>query len=74
MMTRKDYVAVSNILAAYKDEMSEEAHLAMAEEFSDYMENDNERFLRGKFLDACNASKVAQAFPPRAASTHVALA
>lgn len=73
MMTRKDYVAVSDILAAYKEEMSEEMHAAMAEEFADYMENDNDRFLRGKFLDACNVSKVVQAFPPRSASSHVSL-
>lgn len=52
MMTRKDYVAVAKILKQYKDEMSEEAHANMANDFADYMEADNPRFLDMKFLQA----------------------
>lgn len=74
MMTRKDYIAVSDIIADYKDEMSEQAHYDMAQDFADYMEEDNDRFLRNKFLDACNVSNViVPPYAPVPASRHISL-
>jgi len=57
MMTRKDYIATSNTLNRfYKDSVStqqEESFDAMVHDFADIFEADNDRFMRGRFVDAC---------------------
>lgn len=54
MMTRKDYMAVSDILAEYAPHTAEpELFDQMLKDFADYMADDNPRFMRDKFLDAC---------------------
>ncbi len=64
MMTRKDYVAVADILSEYApgaNEVSwEEPQLfdQMVREFADYMAEDNPRFMRNKFIDACYSSMI----------------
>jgi hypothetical protein len=59
MMTRKDYMAVSDILAEYAPHTAEPMLFdQMVKDFADYMADDNPRFLHDKFVDACY-SKVA---------------
>jgi hypothetical protein len=59
MMTRKDYVAVSEILAEYAPGVYEvswaepELFRQMVGDFADYMEEDNPRFIRKKFIEEC---------------------
>jgi hypothetical protein len=57
MMTRKDYIATSNILNRfYKETVStqqEESFDALVHDFADIFEADNDRFMRGRFVDAC---------------------
>jgi hypothetical protein len=54
MMTRRDYIAVSDILSEYAP-LVEQHDLfdQMVNDFADYMSDDNDRFLRSKFIDAC---------------------
>jgi hypothetical protein len=51
MMTRKDYVAMSDILRRYSLTMPEEFD-DMVEDIADYLQRDNPRFMREKFLEA----------------------
>ncbi len=54
MMTRKDYMAVSDILSEYAPHTAEpELFDQMVKDFADYMADDNPRFLHSKFVDAC---------------------
>jgi hypothetical protein len=54
MMTRRDYMAVSDILSEYAPHTAEpELFDQMVHDFADYMEDDNPRFMRNKFIDAC---------------------
>ena len=56
MMTRKDYVATADILNSFYDTITvaqEEAFDNMVMKFVKMFENDNERFLSDKFIDAC---------------------
>jgi hypothetical protein len=47
-------MAVSDILAEYAPHTAEpELFDQMVNDFADYMADDNERFLRTKFIDAC---------------------
>jgi hypothetical protein len=72
MMTRKDYVAVSKILRNYKHEMEAEAYSNLCNDFADYMEEDNPRFLDLKFLEACGVESLVPPAPPVPASAHAA--
>jgi hypothetical protein len=54
MMTRKDYIAVSDILSEYAPLVNQpELFDQMVNDFADYMQDDNDRFLRTRFIDAC---------------------
>jgi hypothetical protein len=54
MMTRRDYIAVSDILSEYAPLVNQpELFDQMVNDFADYMQDDNDRFLRTKFIDAC---------------------
>jgi hypothetical protein len=73
MMTRKDYVAVSNILKEYRQSMYAEDYLDLCTDFGKYMAQDNERFDAVRFLEACDIPK--EEYPqPKSALDHVALA
>jgi len=51
MMTRKDYIAMSDIFKQYSANMPEEFD-DMVEDVADYLAEDNPRFMREKFLEA----------------------
>lgn len=53
MMTRKDYVAVAEILSDHGDWIPSDEFASMVNAFADLMAEDNERFLRERFIDAC---------------------
>jgi|688.fasta_scaffold327422_2 hypothetical protein len=59
MMTRKDYVSTAEILANYRrtfysvSEKSADAFDEIVNDFADMFAEDNERFMRSKFIDAC---------------------
>ena len=72
MMTRKDYIAVSNILKEYKQAMFAEDYADIVVDFADYMRKDNERFDYDRFSEACGIPKVE--YPaPKSAGEHVSL-
>jgi hypothetical protein len=73
MMTRKDYVAVSNILREYRQSMYAEDYLDLCTDFGKYMAQDNERFDAVRFLEACNIP-VGEYPSPKPASEHLSLA
>ena len=54
MMTRKDYVAVSEILSRYGDYVLIWTFDQIVNDFADLMEADNENFQRERFVEACN--------------------
>jgi rhamnogalacturonyl hydrolase YesR len=56
MMTRKDYVAVSDILRPYAEVMAED-YVEIARDFASYMSRDNPKFDTGRFLEACGIPK-----------------
>jgi hypothetical protein len=59
MMTRRDYIAVSDILSEYAPLVNQpELFDQMVNDFADYMQDDNDRFLRTKFIDACYSKMV----------------
>lgn len=75
MMTRKDYIAVSNILVEYRQSMYAEDYLDLCVDFAKYMALDNERFDATRFLEACKASIPNTEYPePKPATSHVSLA
>jgi hypothetical protein len=59
MMTRKDYVSTAEILADYRrtfysaGEKTADAFDELVNDFAQMFADDNERFMRSKFLDAC---------------------
>jgi hypothetical protein len=54
-MSRKDYIATSDILAGYKNAMIDEYWFEdLVNDFSDFFEKDNPNFNREKFIEACN--------------------
>jgi hypothetical protein len=54
MMTRKDYVAVADILAGYSQAMIDNFWWEdLVNDFSLLFEKDNPNFNRKKFLEAC---------------------
>lgn len=52
MMTRKDYVATAEILSDVADVIDDVVLYALAKDFADYFEKDNERFDRNRFYSA----------------------
>jgi hypothetical protein len=78
MMTRKDYVAVSDILSNYQDVMDSDDFYEMVIDFGKMMKLDNVRFDLSRFMLACGIDAkalVAHAIRtlPKPASEHVAL-
>lgn len=72
MMTRKDYVAVSNILKEYRQAMPIEDYVDLCSDFGKYMAYDNPRFDAVKFIKACDISEIE--YPkPKPASEHLSL-
>jgi hypothetical protein len=54
MMTRKDYVAVAEILSQYKEEMVDEFSFAdLVLDFAGMFSEDNPNFKEDKFREAC---------------------
>ena len=55
MMTRKDYVAVAEILADFKDGINNQIVFEdLVDEFADFFSSDNPNFKLDKFREACN--------------------
>jgi hypothetical protein len=55
MMTRKDYVAVAEILADFKDGIANQMIFdELVDEFADMFSADNPNFKLDKFREACN--------------------
>lgn len=55
MMTRKDYVAVAEILSDFKAEINNQAVFEdLVDEFADFFGADNPNFKLDKFREACN--------------------
>lgn len=74
MMTRKDYVAVSNILKEYPQAMYAEDYLDLCRDFAKYMAQDNERFDSLRFLEACGIVFQKEDMPsPKPAGEHMSL-
>ena len=79
MMTRKDYVKVSAILATYQDVMDSDDYYEMVMDFGKMMKLDNDRFDLSRFMIACGIDikglvTHAMSTLPKPASEHVALA
>jgi hypothetical protein len=54
MMTRKDYVAVAEIISSYKDLIGDEFLFEdLVEDFSSFFAEDNPNFKFDKFREAC---------------------
>lgn len=80
MMTRKDYVKVSAILANYQDVMDSDDYYEMVMDFGKMMKLDNTRFNLSRFMIACGIDTeglveyAMSTLPqPKAAASHVAL-
>ena len=80
MMTRKDYVAVANILSDYQEVIEADEYYQMVMDFGKMMKLDNVRFDLSRFTIACGIDTKAlvenamRTLPqPKAASTHVSL-
>lgn len=58
MMTRKDYIEVSNILAGFSGEIHPQVFEDLVEEFAQYLQADNERFDKAKFEKACGVDEI----------------
>jgi hypothetical protein len=78
MMTRKDYVKVSAILATYQDVIDSDDYYELVMDFGKMMKLDNDRFDLSRFLIASGIDtnalvSHAMATLPKSASDHVAL-
>ena len=80
MMTRKDYIKVSNILADYQEVMEADDYYELVMDFGKMLKLDNERFDLSRFMIACGidiqglVSHAMRTLPqPKPASEHVAL-
>ena len=78
-MTRKDYVAVSEILSRYQDVMDKDDYFEMVTDFGRMMKLDNTRFDLSRFMIACGIDTkglvtraMEQLPPPVPATNHVA--
>lgn len=58
MMTRKDYVEVSNILKSFSDEIHPQVFEDIVEEFAQFFQSDNERFDKARFEKACGVDEI----------------
>jgi hypothetical protein len=80
MMTRKDYVAVANILSNYQDVMDSDDYYEMVMDFGKMMKLDNTRFDLSRFMLACGidlnglVSHAMSTLQPKPAEEHIALA
>ena len=54
MMTRKDYVATAEILKTYSEAMDADWFEDLVNDFADIFAEDNAKFNRVKFIEACN--------------------
>jgi hypothetical protein len=52
-MTRKDYIAVAQILADNADSIAPETHERLVDDFARFMAQDNPRFDWVRFSNAC---------------------
>ena len=58
MMTRKDYVKVSDILRSYQDEVTQTVFEDLIMDFADFFQADNDNFSPLTFENACyNSTK-----------------
>ena len=78
MMTRKDYVAVADILSEYRQSIPAEDYHDLVMDFGKMMKLDNIRFDLSRFMIACGIDTnalVAHAMAtlPKSVSYHVAL-
>ena len=78
MMTRKDYVAVADILSNYQDVMDSDDYYEMVMDFGKMMKLDNDRFDLSRFMIACGIDtkalvEHAMSTLPKPASSHIAL-
>jgi len=53
MMTRKDYVAVADLLNRYALSIDENTFDILIHDFAGLMAQDNERFIADRFISAC---------------------
>ena len=53
MMSRKDYIKVSDVIKFYKADMSDQLHRDLVNEFSDIFAEDNKNFDSIRFATAC---------------------
>ena len=81
MMTRKDYVAVANILSDYQEVIEADEYYQMVMDFGKMMKLDNVRFDLSRFVMACGIDTKAlvthamSSLPqPKPASEHISLA
>ena len=54
MMTRKDYVSTAEILKTYSESMDFIFFEDLVNDFADMFAEDNDRFNRVRFVEACN--------------------
>ena len=80
MMTRKDYVAVAEILSDYQEVIEFDEYYQMVMDFGKMMKLDNERFDLSRFMIACGIDMKAlvthamSTLQPKPAEEHIALA
>jgi hypothetical protein len=81
MMTRKDYVAVAEILSDYQEVIEADEYYQMVMDFGKMMRLDNERFDLSRFMIACGidiqalVTHAMSSLPqPKPASEHISLA
>ena len=53
MLTRKDYVRISDILNRYALSIDENTFDILIHDFAGFMAEDNERFMSDRFISAC---------------------
>ena len=80
MMTRKDYVAVANILSDYQEVIEADEYYEMVLDFGKMMKLDNTRFDLSRFMIACGidtkalVTKAMSTLPqPKPATSHISL-
>ena len=80
MMTRKDYVAVANILSNYQEVIEADEYYEMVMDFGKMMKLDNIRFDLSRFMLACGidvkglVTHAMSTLQPKPAEEHVSLA
>jgi hypothetical protein len=80
MMTRKDYVAVADILSDYRVVMDPDEYYSLVVDFGKMMRLDNDRFDLSRFMLACGidikglvTNAMSTLAEPKPASQHVGL-